>query len=88
MAKWDSLDALVYCLRVHQASYDEDRLFAMIGASNNGSVLQMLQLVMQTEDAWKAADAFLLQRVSLMCISTDEENSCCADEWAGLGQNT
>jgi hypothetical protein len=36
LAKWDSLDALVYCLRVHQASYDEDRLFAMIGASNDG----------------------------------------------------
>jgi hypothetical protein len=31
------------------------------------------------DDAWKAADAFLLQRVSLIFISTDEENSCCAD---------
>jgi hypothetical protein len=78
-AKWDSLDALVYCLRVHHASYDEDRLFAMIGRSHDGSGLQMLQLMMQTEDAWKAADAFLLQWVSVLCISTDEEHSFVTD---------
>lgn len=76
LTRWDSLDALSYCLRFHQASYDEDQLFAMIRKSNNGSRLEMLQLMMQTDGAWKAADAFLLQWVSVLC-STDEEESFC-----------
>ena len=85
LRKWDSFDALLFCLQVCQANYDEDQLFAMIDGTSDISHLDLLRFVMKAEEAWKISDTFLLQWVSLMCLSIEEEEISKIDvEWISL----
>jgi hypothetical protein len=75
LTQWDAVHALLYCLQVHQANYDEDQLSTMIGRSNGGSRLENLSRITRTDEGWKGVDAFLLQWVSVLCFPEEGDES-------------
>jgi hypothetical protein len=85
LTKWDPVDALLYCLQVHEANYDEDQLSTMIGRWNDRPRLEILQRMMQTEEGWKIANAFLLQWVSVLCISEESQGPPSVDNEEAFG---
>jgi hypothetical protein len=67
LSKWNAMDALVYCLQIHQANYDADAIVTTNGSLSSLDMLRKLLL----QDA-NMANAFLLQWVSLLCIPEEE----------------
>lgn len=75
LTQWDALHALVYCLQVHEANYDEDQLSTLMGQSNDVSRLGILSNLTRSQEGWKVVDAFLLQWVSILCFPEEGEES-------------
>ena len=74
LTQWDLLDALVFILQAANSAYDDDTLSVSISKSRDQSTIATLLAMMSSEDAWRLANTFLLQWVSILCKSDEGDD--------------
>ena len=74
LTSWNLIEALVFLLQASKSGYDEDILSDNITKSRQSTALATLQNMMEEEDAWKLANKFLLQWVSILCNSDETDD--------------
>jgi len=75
LKKWDPVDAVLFCLAIHQADYDFYKIGNVLREGDGCDRFEILQHLAQNKACWSIADAFLLQCVSVICISEEEETT-------------
>lgn len=68
---WDPLDALLYCLRLHAARYEEER-FELIVESSKGTIMDSVRYLTSRPQN-NVVGAFLLQFIGIICAPTNTE---------------
>lgn len=67
LSKWDAIDALIYCLQMHQVKYDADTIDTAVHQETR---LDELRRLLASDGSM--ANAFLLQWVSMLCIPEED----------------
>lgn len=74
LTPWDLLDSLVFILQAANSAYDDDSLSVSISKTRDQSAIATLLAMMSSEDAWRSANTFLLQWVSILCKSDEGDD--------------
>jgi len=69
--RWHPIDSLLFCVLFHKTGYHEDSLAQELDKYNCENNLDIVEQIMESNDSWKIANAYLLQWVSLICISDE-----------------
>lgn len=73
MQAWDPLDALLNCLQLHAANYDDDRFGIILG--HGDSPMKALRLLLSHSKVCDIVGIFLLQFIGTICVPGTPENN-------------